>query len=140
MRLQRLCPDASDEAPASSSGKKSVGPCRHGGIGRPSHPDLDDIELERGYSMAKAYGLSKHYVIWVIIHFIGKVKNAGFHNVTFNVVHPVSTQSNLGREAVKSWKWKIIYFLWRLMLVPIDKAARSSLYAATRCIGKIFRT
>jgi NAD(P)-dependent dehydrogenase (short-subunit alcohol dehydrogenase family) len=94
-------------------------------------PDLNDIELKQGYSMAKAYGLSKLYVIWVMNHFIGETKKSGIHNVTFNVVHPASTQSSLGREAAKSWKWKFIYFLWQIMMVPIDKAASSSLYAAT---------
>lgn len=94
-------------------------------------PDLSDIELKQGYTMPKAYGLSKLYVIWVMRHFISETKNAGIHNITFNVVHPASTQSSLGREAVKSWKWKFIYFLWTLMLIPIEKAAGSSLYAAT---------
>jgi NAD(P)-dependent dehydrogenase (short-subunit alcohol dehydrogenase family) len=94
-------------------------------------PDLDDIELTQGYNMAKAYGLSKLYVIWVMNHFIDEVKKRDIRNISFNVVHPASTQSSLGREAVKSWKWKIIYFLWQIMLIPIDKAASSSLYAAT---------
>lgn len=94
-------------------------------------PDLSDIELKQGYTMPKAYGLSKLYVIWVMNHFISETKKAGINNITFNVVHPASTQSSLGREAAKSWKWKIIYFLWQLMMVPIDKAASSSLYAAT---------
>ncbi|ALR02890.1 SDR family NAD(P)-dependent oxidoreductase [Xylella fastidiosa] len=94
-------------------------------------PDLDDIELKQGYHMAKAYSLSKLYVIWVMHHFIGETKKAGIHNVTFNLVHPASTRTNLGREAVKSWKWKIIFFLWQIMLVSMDKAASSTLYAAT---------
>lgn len=94
-------------------------------------PDLSDIELKQGYTMPKAYGLSKLYVIWVMNHFVNETKKSGINNITFNVVHPASTQSSLGREAAKSWKWKIIYFLWQLMMVPIDKAASSSLYAAT---------
>jgi len=81
--------------------------------------------------MPKAYGLSKLYVIWVMNHFVNETKKSGINNITFNVVHPASTQSSLGREAAKSWKWKIIYFVWQLMMVPIDKAASSSLYAAT---------
>lgn len=94
-------------------------------------PDLDDIELTQGYNMPKAYGLSKLYVIWVMKHFIDETKRAGIDNVTFNVVHPASTRSGLGRESAKSWKWKIIFFLWTPMLISIDKAASSSLYAAT---------
>lgn len=94
-------------------------------------PDLGDIELKQGYNMAKAYGLSKLYVIWVMNHLIGETRKAGINNITFNCVHPASTQSSLGREAAKSWKWKIIYFLWQVMMIPIDKAASSSIYAAT---------
>lgn len=94
-------------------------------------PDLHDIELVQRYSMAKAYALSKLYVIWIMNHFIKETRNAGINNITFNCVHPGSTQSSLGREAVTSWKWKIIYFVWQIMMIPIDKAARSSIYAAT---------
>lgn len=94
-------------------------------------PDLNDVELTKGYSMAKSYALSKLYVIWIMNHFIKKTKDAGINNITFNCVHPGSTQSSLGREAVTSWKWKIIYFVWQLMMIPIDKAASSSIYAAT---------
>lgn len=94
-------------------------------------PDLSDIELEQNYSMAKAYGFSKLYVIWIMQHFIKEVKKVGIMNVAFNSVHPGSTQSNLGREAMKSLKWKIIYFLWQPMMISIDKAASSSIKAAT---------
>lgn len=94
-------------------------------------PDLDDIELTHGYGMAKAYGLSKLYVIWVMNHFIGEMKKAGISNITFNCVHPASTRSSLGRVAVKSWKWKIVFFLWQPMLISMEKAASPSIYAAT---------
>jgi NAD(P)-dependent dehydrogenase (short-subunit alcohol dehydrogenase family) len=65
-------------------------------------PDLGDIELVQGYSMAKAYGLSKLYVIWLMNHFIGETRKAGIDNVTFNCVHPDSTASSLGRESGKA--------------------------------------
>lgn len=93
-------------------------------------PDLDDIELTKKYSMARAYSLSKLYIIWVMQHFSKAALESGIHNITFNVVHPSSTQSNLGREAIKSLKWKIIYYLWKPMMVSLQKAASSSIYAA----------
>lgn len=94
-------------------------------------PDLNDIELTRGYSMPRAYANSKLYIIWVMNHFASELHQAGITNVAFNCVHPGSTQSSLGREATKSLKWKILFSLWRFMLIPLNKAAGSSIYAAT---------
>ncbi|MBK0167437.1 SDR family NAD(P)-dependent oxidoreductase [Klebsiella sp. S69] len=94
-------------------------------------PDLNDIELTRGYSMPRAYANSKLYIIWVMNHFASELRQTGITNVAFNCVHPGSTQSSLGREATKSLKWKILFSLWWFMLIPLDKAAGSSIYAAT---------
>ena len=93
-------------------------------------PDLKDIELTQNYSMPKAYGLSKLYIIWVMRHFVSEMRKLGINNITFNSVHPGSTASNLGREATKSLKWRIIYFLWKPMMISVAKAAHSSIYAA----------
>jgi len=94
-------------------------------------PDLNDFELNHGYSMPKAYGFSKLYVIWVMQHFAAEMKKEGVSNISFNTVHPGSTKSSLGREAMKSFKWKLIYFLWQPMMISIDKAAAPSIRAAT---------
>lgn len=93
-------------------------------------PNLDDIELANDYSMAKAYGLSKLYVIWVMRHFVSEMRTLGIDNITFNTVHPGSAPTNLGREATKSLKWRIIYFLWKPMMISVSKGASSSIYAA----------
>lgn len=93
-------------------------------------PDLADIELTRTYSMARAYGLSKLYVLWVMRRFAEEARKAGITNVTFNSVHPGSAATSLGREAMKSLKWKIIYFLWKPMMISLAKAASSSVHAA----------
>ena len=93
-------------------------------------PYLNDIELKQHYSMAKAYGLSKLYVIWVMSHFVSEMKKSGISNIAFNTVHPGSAFTNLGREAEKSLKWRIIYFLWRPMMKTPAKGASSSIYAA----------
>ena len=93
-------------------------------------PYLNDIELNRHYSMAKAYGLSKLYVIWVMNRFVSEMKKSGISNITFNTVHPGSAFTNLGREAEKSLKWRIIYFLWRPMMKTPAKGAASSIYVA----------
>lgn len=94
-------------------------------------PFLNDIELKEHYSMTKAYAFSKLYVIWIMRHFVSETAKNGISNITFNTVHPASTQTSLGREAVKSLKWKIIFFLWKPMLISLEKAASSSIRAAT---------
>lgn len=94
-------------------------------------PDLNDIELVHNYSMGKAYGISKLYVIWIMRHFVSEMKKAGINNITFNTVHPASAVSNLGRESTKSLGTKIIYFLWRPLMKTTAKGASSSIYAAT---------
>jgi len=94
-------------------------------------PYLDDIELKNHYSMSKAYGLSKLYVIWIMRHFVSEMKKAGINNITFNVVHPASAMSNLGRESTKSLVTKIVYFLWRPLMKTAAEGAASSIYAAT---------
>lgn len=94
-------------------------------------PHLYDIELEHHYSMSRAYGLSKLYVIWIMKHFASEMKKAGVANITFNSVHPGSAPTNLGREAMKSLKWKIIYFLWQVMMNTVAEGASSSIKAAT---------
>jgi NAD(P)-dependent dehydrogenase (short-subunit alcohol dehydrogenase family) len=93
-------------------------------------PDLNDIELMNNYTMTKAYGFSKLYVIWVMQHFVSEMKKAGINNITFNSVHPGSTKSNLGRESMKSLKWRIVYFLWQPMMNSMEKAIRPGIKAA----------
>jgi NAD(P)-dependent dehydrogenase (short-subunit alcohol dehydrogenase family) len=94
-------------------------------------PSMDDIELTKHYSMGKAYGLSKLYVIWVMRHFVSEMKKAGISNITFNTVHPGSTATSLARESSKSWKFRIIMFLWTPMMNSMGKAISPSIKAVT---------
>ena len=94
-------------------------------------PTLSDIESKNNYSMGKAYGLSKLYVIWIMRHFVSEMAKAGIGNITFNTVHPASATSSLGRESKKSLTTKIIYFLWRPLMKTAAEGAASSIYAAT---------
>lgn len=94
-------------------------------------PDLDDIELQRNYSMGKAYGLSKLYVIWIMRHFVSEMKKADINNVAFYTVHPGSAQTSLGRESTGALGTKIIYFLWKVMMNSVEAGAAPSIRAAT---------
>lgn len=92
-------------------------------------PYLDDIELKDNYTMSRAYGLSKLYIIWVMRHFVTEMKKAGTGNITFNTVHPGSVNTSLGRVSTKDWVTKIIYFLWKPMMTSLAKGAKSSIEA-----------
>ena len=94
-------------------------------------PDLNDIELKNNYTMSKIYAFSKLYIIWVMQHFVSEMKKNGINNITFNTVHPSSVRTSLGREAMKSLKWKIIYFLWQPMMISVAKGASPSIKLAT---------
>ena len=94
-----------------------------------SKPDLTDIELVKNYTMARAYGFSKLYVIWVMRHFVAEMKKAGITNITFNSVHPGSAPTSLARESSKSLMFKIIMILWIPMMTSVKKAASSSIKA-----------
>lgn len=93
-------------------------------------PDLDDIELKENYSMGKAYGLSKLYVIWIMRHFVSEMKRAGVNNIAFYTVHPGSAQTSLGRESTGALGTKIIYFLWKVMMNSVEAGAAPSIRAA----------
>lgn len=94
-------------------------------------PYMDDIELEEHYSYGKVYGVSKLYVIWLMRHFVRYCKEKGMNNVTFNCVHPGSTRTNLGNTGNRPLLWRIVFFLWQLMLIPIEKGAAPTIFAAT---------
>jgi NAD(P)-dependent dehydrogenase (short-subunit alcohol dehydrogenase family) len=95
-----------------------------------SKPYPDDIELTRHYSMARAYGVSKLYVIWVMQHFAKEMRKTGTNNITFNTVHPGSAWTSLGRKSAKSLMYRIIVYLWIPMLNSVAKGASSSIKAA----------
>ena len=93
--------------------------------------DLNDIEFENGYSMSRAYGVTKRYIIWIMQHFVSEMKKAGINNITFNSVHPGSTQTSLARESSKMLMFKIIMFLWKPMMNSMEKAISPSVKCAT---------
>lgn len=79
---------------------------------------LDDIELANNYEFGRVYGLSKLYVLWLMWHLNDKLQERG-SKVTVNCMEPGSALTNLGSEAAANRPkiWKVIYALWRPMMV-----------------------
>lgn len=92
--------------------------------------NLDDIELKNDYSMSKAYGLSKRYVIWVMRYFVNEVKRQGISNITFNSLEPGSADTDLGRISTQVFLAKVVFTLWKPMMWSMQKAAATSIYLA----------
>ena len=93
--------------------------------------DLNDIEFKNAYSMSRAYGVTKKYIIWVMQHFVSEMKKAGISNITFNSVHPGSTATSLARESSKMLVFRIIMFLWQPLMNSMEKAISPSIRCAT---------
>ncbi|MDR2252359.1 MAG: SDR family NAD(P)-dependent oxidoreductase [Bifidobacteriaceae bacterium] len=94
-------------------------------------PDLSDIELRDNYSMGRAYGFSKLYVIWIMRRFAEEARALGASNVTFNSLEPGSAATDLGRVSTQSPMTRLMYFLWKPMMWSLQKAAATSVYLAT---------
>ena len=92
--------------------------------------DVNDIEFENGYTMARAYGVTKKYLIWIMQHFVIEMQRRGIQHVSFNSVHPGSTPTRLARESSKIWAFKIIMVLWTPMMNSMEKAISASVKCA----------
>ncbi|PLS26307.1 SDR family NAD(P)-dependent oxidoreductase [Bifidobacterium parmae] len=95
-------------------------------------PILDDIELERNYSMVRAYGFSKLYVWWLMRRFDAKLKAAGVRNVAVNTVEPGSAATSLQRESLRSTPWMLpLLVLWLPFIRTARYGARTSVLMAS---------
>jgi hypothetical protein len=86
------------------------------------------------YKMHNSFSKNAQFVFGIInwgnAAFCKGNEKAGINNITFNTVHPGSAPTSLGREAAKSLKWRIIYFLWKIMMNTVAAGASSSIKAA----------
>lgn len=98
---------------------------------RGGKPDLNDFQLEKSYTPARAYGLSKLYLIWITKQMATRLKENGMNNITVNASHPGAVATNFGQDSDKGF---IINFFFKVALLFMDKpekGARTSIYLAT---------
>lgn len=82
-------------------------------------PDFTDIENQNRYSVAKAYGDAKLYLILVSQKLSRKLENGGFENITVNTLHPGLVASNfLGGSGLTG----LIKWIGKLS-IPFSKTA-----------------
>lgn len=95
-------------------------------------PLLDDIELERNYSLVRAYAYSKLYVWWLMRRFDAQLKAKGIGNVTVNTVEPGSAVTGLQRESLRKSPFMLpLVLLWMPFMRTARHGARTSIYLAS---------
>lgn len=98
---------------------------------RGGKPDLDDLQSEKKYSPARAYGLSKLYLIWVTRHLAAQLKEQGITNVTVNASHPGAVATNFGQDSDKGFLIDLVFKAGLLFMDKPEKGAVTSIYLAT---------
>lgn len=98
---------------------------------RGGKPDFNDFGLEKSYKPAKAYGLSKLYLVWMTRHMASELKKKGINNITVNDTHPGAVATNFGQDGDKGFFINLVFKIaYRLMPKP-EAGAVSSIYLAT---------
>lgn len=88
--------------------------------------DIDNLQLQTGYSPMKAYGLSKLCNI-MFTHELAKRLDGT--NITTNCLHPGVVNTRLASDA--SWIMKLFYFIGTPFMRSPENGAQTSLYLAT---------
>lgn len=93
--------------------------------------DLDDLQLERGYSMTKAYAQSKLAIVYFTLELARRLEGgrAG-GRVTVNAVDPGPVASNIGADN-PGLAYRLIGPLIRGFFPSASRAARTALILAT---------
>lgn len=101
--------------------------------------DLDDLQLERGYSMTKAYAQSKLAIVYFTLELARRLEaagatagatGAGAGRVTVNAVDPGPVASNIGADN-PGLAYRLIGPLIRGFFPSAARAARTALILAT---------
>ena len=88
---------------------------------------FDDLQLERGYSLAKAYGQSKLAILYFTLELAMRLAGSG---VTVNAVDPGPVASNIGADN-PGLAYRLIGPLMRRLFPSPARAARTALMVAT---------
>ncbi len=89
--------------------------------------DLDDLQLERDYSMMKAYGQSKLAIVYFTLELARRLEGRG---VTVNAVDPGPVASNIGADN-PGLAYRVIGPLIRGFFPSASRAARTAVMVAT---------
>ena len=89
--------------------------------------DLDDLQMQRGYSFMRAYGRSKLAIVYFSLELARRLGDAG---VSVNAVDPGPIASNIGANNT-GLAYRIAGPLIKGLFPSADRAARTALMVAT---------
>jgi len=98
---------------------------------RGGRPDFNDFQSEKNYNPARAYGLSKLYLIWITRHLAKELKETGIKNITVNASHPGAVATNFGQDSDKGLINNLIFKAALPFMDKPLKGAKTSIYLAT---------
>ncbi len=110
---------------------RKAAPARIVNIGSDSYRigtlEVDNLQLERGYSVAKAYSNSKLAVLHFTLELARRLEGTG---ITVNAVDPGPVASNIGANN-PGWLYKLASPMIRYLFPSPARAARTALWVAT---------
>jgi NAD(P)-dependent dehydrogenase (short-subunit alcohol dehydrogenase family) len=89
--------------------------------------DFDDLQLERRYSMTRAYGQSKLAILYFTLELARRLEGSG---VTVNAVDPGPVASNIGADN-PGLAYRLLSPMIRHLFPGAARAARTALMVAT---------
>jgi len=98
---------------------------------RGGKPDFNDFQSEKNYNPARAYGLSKLYLIWITRHMAKELKEKGIKTITVNATHPGAVATNFGQDSDKGFINNLIFKAALPFMDKPSKGAKTSIYLAT---------
>jgi NAD(P)-dependent dehydrogenase (short-subunit alcohol dehydrogenase family) len=110
---------------------KASAPSRIVNISSESHQSgyirMDDLQLEKGYKIMRAYGQSKLALVLFTYELARRLQGTG---VTANCLHPGFVATNIGRNAVGKVGRSIVKLIFIRGISP-EEGAKTSIYLAS---------
>jgi len=89
---------------------------------------MDDLELEKGYRLMRAYGQSKLALVLFTYELARRLQGTG---VTANCLHPGFVATNIGQNGVGSIGRSIVKLIFSRLGISPEEGAKTSIYLAS---------
>src|SRR5438067_3704438 len=111
---------------------KASSPARIVNVSSESHQSgyikMDDLELEKGYRLMRAYGQSKLALVLFTYELARRLQGTG---VTANCLHPGFVATNIGQNGVGSVGRSIVKLIFSSLGIRPEEGAKTSIYLAS---------
>ena len=108
---------------------KASAPARIVNVSSESHQSgyikMDDLELEKGYRLMRAYGQSKLALVLFTYELARRLQGTG---VTANCLHPGFVATNIGQNGVGSVGRSIVKLIFSSLGISPEEGAKTSIY------------